>query len=139
MTQIEYIAIPFDDCGFVAAQRRDFLALRFGGRRYTDELTPAERSSLIEDLKSRKCVPARVADELQAKVKAFEKASGIKISSGWQGGAEVGAAVNRGRDNSLTFGARARNLFPDAIPASWKSGSGGALDPLRPPASRSRR
>ena len=63
MTQEEYISILFNDCGFTGAQRRDFLALRYGGRRYADELTPSERHALIEDLKARKVVPVPAEDD----------------------------------------------------------------------------
>jgi hypothetical protein len=63
MTQIEYIAILFDDCGFTGQQRRDFMALRFDGRKYADDLTASERSALIDDLKERKCKPLPAEDD----------------------------------------------------------------------------
>ena len=53
--QFQYVRILFADLGFSLLQQRDFLALRFGGRRYLDDLTSAERSMLIDDLKDRKC------------------------------------------------------------------------------------
>lgn len=58
MTQDEYIPILFDRCGFTGSQRRDFLASRFNGRKYADELSIAEKSRLIEDLQSRSGSPA---------------------------------------------------------------------------------
>jgi hypothetical protein len=63
MTQDEYLAILFNDCGFTGAQRRDFLGLRFGGRRYTDTLTIGEKHALIEDLKERKFGPLAIQRE----------------------------------------------------------------------------
>jgi hypothetical protein len=63
MTQDEYIAILFDDCGFNGAQRRDFLGSRYDGRRYADQLTAAEKHGLIEDLKERKPIPPAAEKE----------------------------------------------------------------------------
>ena len=50
--QDEYIQILFVDCGYqTAAQRRGWIEKRFGaGRKYTDELTSAEKSQAIEAL-----------------------------------------------------------------------------------------
>jgi hypothetical protein len=53
VTQEEYISILFDDCGFNAAQRKDYLLTRFK-RPFADELNWREKSQVIEDLKARK-------------------------------------------------------------------------------------
>lgn len=51
MTQEEYIAILFADCGYEAgSQRRGWLAFRFN-KRYADELTAEQKSQAIELLK----------------------------------------------------------------------------------------
>lgn len=60
MTQVEYVAILFDDVGFTGQQRRDFLAARFNGRRYADELSKSELHNLIDELKERKPKPVAV-------------------------------------------------------------------------------
>ncbi|HKT90102.1 MAG TPA: hypothetical protein VJQ59_16775 [Candidatus Sulfotelmatobacter sp.] len=56
MTQIEYLELLFNDCGFdTRAARNDFCSLR--ARRpikYLDELNSYERSQLINELKDRK-------------------------------------------------------------------------------------
>jgi hypothetical protein len=57
MTQDQYLAILFDDCGFSGPQRRDFISLRYNGKKYTDELTSMEKHELIVDLKERKSGP----------------------------------------------------------------------------------
>jgi hypothetical protein len=54
MTQCEYIALLFDDCGFNAAQRKDYLKSRYYGCEFPDELSSVERSAVVEDLKERK-------------------------------------------------------------------------------------
>jgi hypothetical protein len=59
MTQDEFLDILFIDCGFTPAQKRDFLGLRFSGRRYADELSVAEKSRLIDDLMERKVAPLK--------------------------------------------------------------------------------
>ena len=57
MTQDEYIAILWNDCGFdTLSQRRAFLQREFGARyvlplSYADELNPSDKSRLIEILK----------------------------------------------------------------------------------------
>jgi hypothetical protein len=43
MTQEEYIAILFDDCGYHSAQRMAWLDLRFG-KRYADELSTSVKA-----------------------------------------------------------------------------------------------
>lgn len=54
MTQAEYIAILLDDCGFeTAAQRKDYLRIRYGVD-FSDELSPSQAHTVIEDLKARK-------------------------------------------------------------------------------------
>ncbi len=53
MTQEEYLAILFADCGYDAAQRRGWLQKRFG-RSYPDELTTAGKSRAIDMLKAEK-------------------------------------------------------------------------------------
>ncbi len=54
MTQEEYIAILFADCGYnTARQRKGWLQLRFG-KDFADELTPAQRSKAIDELKTEK-------------------------------------------------------------------------------------
>lgn len=53
MTQDEYLAILFNDCGYSSAQRRDWLQTRFDVR-YTDELTAAQKHQAIEALKEEK-------------------------------------------------------------------------------------
>lgn len=68
MTQVEYVDILFIDCGFTPSQKRDFLGLRFNGRRYADELTPAELHKLIGDLKERKVVPVPEVEEIDSDV-----------------------------------------------------------------------
>lgn len=51
MTQEQYIAILFDDCGFSSAvDRKNFIYRRFQ-RNYPDELTTKEKSQLIDSLK----------------------------------------------------------------------------------------
>jgi hypothetical protein len=51
----EYCEILFNDLGFLPSARRAFLAARFGGRKYLDELRPREElSPLIDELKQRK-------------------------------------------------------------------------------------
>lgn len=55
MTQAEYIAILFTDCGYdTHSQRRGWIDSRFHGVRYADELTAEERSRAIEMLKNEK-------------------------------------------------------------------------------------
>lgn len=54
MSQDEYIAILFADCGYdTAAQRRGWLRLRYN-KSYADELTTAQKSKVIEELKGEK-------------------------------------------------------------------------------------
>ena len=54
MTQQEYIAILFIDCGYdTSAQRRGWLDKRFGVE-YPDELTSEQRSRAIDMLKDEK-------------------------------------------------------------------------------------
>ena len=54
MTQVEYLAILFADCGYdTAAQRKGWLFKRFD-KFYTDDLTSEERSRAIEALKDEK-------------------------------------------------------------------------------------
>ena len=53
MTQVEYLAILFDDCGYSATQRRGWLDLRFGAQ-FTDELTRWQCSQAIAMLKDEK-------------------------------------------------------------------------------------
>lgn len=54
MTQVEYIAILFIDCGYhSAAHRRAWLKDRFG-KQYADELTTEQKSKAIEALKIEK-------------------------------------------------------------------------------------
>ena len=54
MTQQEYIAILFRDCGYdTSAQRKGWLQKRFE-KSFTDELTSAERSLAIVQLKDEK-------------------------------------------------------------------------------------
>jgi hypothetical protein len=57
LTQFEYIALLFADCGFdTRAQREGFMTREFGRAvKFSDELQPYERSRLIdilEDLKA---------------------------------------------------------------------------------------
>ncbi len=54
MTQIEYLAILFIDCGYeTAAQRKGWLQKRFGVN-YSDELSVAQKSTAINFLKGEK-------------------------------------------------------------------------------------
>jgi hypothetical protein len=53
MTQDEFIAILFDDLGFTAKQRKDYLKREYGVQ-YADELPVSARSRLITDLKGKK-------------------------------------------------------------------------------------
>jgi hypothetical protein len=54
MTQTEYIAILFNDCGYdTAAQRKGWLQKRFGVS-FADELDSRQRSIAIESLKDEK-------------------------------------------------------------------------------------
>jgi hypothetical protein len=54
MTQVEYIAILFTDCGYdTSAQRRGWIQKRFG-KSFADELDSRERSLAIESLKEEK-------------------------------------------------------------------------------------
>ena len=54
MSQDEYIAILFADCGYAtSAQRRGWLRLRYN-KSYADELTTAQKSKVIEELKGEK-------------------------------------------------------------------------------------
>ncbi len=54
MTQEEYIAILFSDCGYdTAARRKDWLQKRVG-KNYPDECTTQERSHVIDLLKAEK-------------------------------------------------------------------------------------
>lgn len=54
MTQEEYIAILFLDCGYTTtAQRKGWLQLRYR-KSYADELTVAQKSKVIEELKTEK-------------------------------------------------------------------------------------
>lgn len=54
MTQEEYLAILFADCGYnTSAHRRGWLKLRFG-KQYSDELTTEQKSKAIEALKQEK-------------------------------------------------------------------------------------
>jgi hypothetical protein len=55
MTQAEFLAILFVDCGYdTSAQRRGWIQLRFPGKSYADELTVAEASRAIDLLKAEK-------------------------------------------------------------------------------------
>ena len=57
MTQVEYITLLFQECGFdTTVQRAAFLHREFGDHyekpiTYADALTPSDRSRLIEILK----------------------------------------------------------------------------------------
>lgn len=51
MTQPEYIAILFDDCGFEPPARRAWLRANYG-RAFADELSARERHQVIGRLKS---------------------------------------------------------------------------------------
>lgn len=54
MTQVEYIAILFNDCGYdTAAQRKGWLQKRFEVN-FADELDSRQRSLAIEQLKEEK-------------------------------------------------------------------------------------
>lgn len=54
MTQTEYIAILFEDCGYdTAAQRKGWLRRRFEVN-FADELDSRQRSMAIEELKEEK-------------------------------------------------------------------------------------
>lgn len=54
MSQEDYIAILFADCGYeTSAQRRGWLQIRFG-KQYADELTGADKSRCIDLLKAEK-------------------------------------------------------------------------------------
>jgi hypothetical protein len=54
MSQEEYIAILFNDLGYItSARRRDWLRLRYN-KSYADELTTAQKSKVIEELKGEK-------------------------------------------------------------------------------------
>lgn len=53
ITQVQFIAILFDDCGYTGAQRREWLEARYGAR-YCDELTVEQRSQIIELLRAEK-------------------------------------------------------------------------------------
>jgi hypothetical protein len=54
MTQEEYIAILFADCGYdTPSQRKGWIKLRFG-KHYPDELTVEQRSMAITELKEEK-------------------------------------------------------------------------------------
>lgn len=54
MSQEDCIAILFIDCGYsTGAQRRGWLHLHFG-KKYADELTTAQKSKAIEQLKTEK-------------------------------------------------------------------------------------
>ena len=51
----EYAEILFNDLGFAPSARRAFLAARFSGRKFLDELAPGtELSPLIDELRARK-------------------------------------------------------------------------------------
>lgn len=53
--QIEYLEILFNDCGFSRAQSRDYLSLRVGRTiKYLDELSGAEASRFIADMKAKR-------------------------------------------------------------------------------------
>lgn len=54
ITPQQYAEILFGDCCFNPAQKRDYLAQRYEGRKYLDELKPHELSRVIEDLLARK-------------------------------------------------------------------------------------
>lgn len=51
MTQLEYIAILFNDTGFTAAQRKGFLRVRFD-KDFPDDLTTEQRALVINELKT---------------------------------------------------------------------------------------
>jgi hypothetical protein len=54
ISQDEFIAILFGDCGYdTVAQRKGWLKIRFG-KSYSDELTRAEKSQAIDMLKAEK-------------------------------------------------------------------------------------
>lgn len=54
MTQVEYIAILFADCGYTtAAQRKGWLKARYR-KEYPDELTPPQKTAAIAALKAEK-------------------------------------------------------------------------------------
>lgn len=54
MSQDEYIAILFADCGYsTSSQRRGWLQKRFS-KSYSDELTTAQKSRAIDELKQEK-------------------------------------------------------------------------------------
>jgi hypothetical protein len=54
LTQIEYIAILFADCGYdTASQRKGWIQRRFG-KSFADDLDSRERSMAIEELKEEK-------------------------------------------------------------------------------------
>jgi hypothetical protein len=54
MSQEEYIAILFHDCGYeTAAQRKAWLQLRFGSQyRFADDLASGQKSMAIGQLKA---------------------------------------------------------------------------------------
>lgn len=49
--QNKYADILFDDLGLTGQQRRDYLAQRYNGRKYFDELQPYEKNAVIDNLK----------------------------------------------------------------------------------------
>ncbi len=54
MSQEEYLAILFNDCGYdTAAQRKGWLQLRYQ-KNFPDELTVAQKSDAIDQLKYEK-------------------------------------------------------------------------------------
>lgn len=63
MTQEEYLAILFGDCSYTtAAQRKGWLRLRFQ-KDFPDELTTAEKSRAIAELKEEKAGPLVMPDD----------------------------------------------------------------------------
>ena len=63
MDQTEYLEILFNDCGFSPSQWRDFLGLRYGGRRHFDELSTSEKHQLIGEMKERRPTPPPCDDD----------------------------------------------------------------------------
>lgn len=64
--------------------------------------TEAERASIAERVRREVEMRTRAHESLQEKVRAFEEASGLDISIGWQGGGEVGRAVKLVQTIGLT-------------------------------------